>query len=504
MAEILPKGKACLSCRTRKSKCDGVKPSCGRCTVHQRLCEYRERSTKEDVLEVQVAGLTNRLRILEMRRVKLSSPALSVGIDDVPVRWWEADEPPEIVSRALLNAFLENSHAVGFFLNKEKLKAAVYNAAPFCGRSRPLPYLLNAIYLWGIALSASSVLLAQEPLFLSRSLSQIGSPSQHQDDPLQRIQTHILLSNYFMRSCHTSEGKSHSNTAMWFAIRNGFHKPAMPPSGVPSSSGAVDPADKVAAFWAAFYLDKCWSLLLAFPSACPDQRNPTDEHRIDIPWPIDVDKPMPTHVAIPRQSIGTVTRFLNDPLASHAEEGVSFTAMECKAITLLNQICDFVSLWNPNLDAASRQLYFDGLLRKSQVIDRFHGTIAPVTPGNSLKSNARLLVVHTYICLATIRLGIFDSWKRKRLESAVAVANILEDVDVFSIGYVHPVVGKLLMVAARVLLEERKTTTDVGSQEEVSRALDSLESFLVISAMNCPYIHAEYASFESEKASLSG
>ena len=119
MAGTLGKGKACLSCRARKSvsglghppavltlcilvqKCDGIRPSCGRCSANQRPCEYRERSKKEDVLETQVNGLTDRLRILEMRRVKPSSPALSIGIDDIPARWWEADDPPEIVSRAL-------------------------------------------------------------------------------------------------------------------------------------------------------------------------------------------------------------------------------------------------------------------------------------------------------------------------------------------------------------------------------------------------------------------
>lgn len=52
-----------------------------------------------------------------------------------------------------------------------------------------------------------------------------------------------------------------------------------------------------------------------------------------------------------------------------------------------------------------------------------------------------MLVVHTYIHLAKIRLGIFDSWKAKRLESAIAIGKMLDLVDVSSIGYMHPVVG---------------------------------------------------------------
>jgi hypothetical protein len=82
-------------------KCDGARPSCGRCTANQRTCEYREKPKKVDVLETQIVSLTNRLRILEMRRIKPSSPTLCIDIDDIPARWWEADELPEVMSRAL-------------------------------------------------------------------------------------------------------------------------------------------------------------------------------------------------------------------------------------------------------------------------------------------------------------------------------------------------------------------------------------------------------------------
>ena len=188
----------------------------------------------------------------------------------------------------------------------------VCNATSFSDQQRPLPCLLNAIYLWGITLSASPVLSAQEPIFLSRSLSQIGIPSQHRDDALQRVQTHILLRNYFMRSGHTYEGKSHSDAAIWFAMRNGFHKPTTTSPNTAPGPGLIDPTDGAAAFWAAYYLDKCWSLLLTLPSACPDQRNSSDEDRIDLPWPIDVDKPTPVSNCF--RFIEVLTHLLNvDP-----------------------------------------------------------------------------------------------------------------------------------------------------------------------------------------------
>jgi hypothetical protein len=48
---------------------------------------------------------------------------------------------------------------------------------------------------------------------------------------------------------------------------------------------------------------------------------------------------------------------------------------------------------------------------------------------------------------------------------------------------------KLLTAAARVLLEELKSaTTDIKLEDEVWGALSSVESVLLISATNCPYI----------------
>ncbi|KDN42358.1 hypothetical protein RSAG8_06849, partial [Rhizoctonia solani AG-8 WAC10335] len=39
--EILPRYSACLLCRSRKVKCDGRQPKCGRCRVSNQVCEYK-------------------------------------------------------------------------------------------------------------------------------------------------------------------------------------------------------------------------------------------------------------------------------------------------------------------------------------------------------------------------------------------------------------------------------------------------------------------------------
>ena len=40
-----PKTWACLSCQTRKIRCDGIKPFCSTCLAHKRQCQYEVRAS---------------------------------------------------------------------------------------------------------------------------------------------------------------------------------------------------------------------------------------------------------------------------------------------------------------------------------------------------------------------------------------------------------------------------------------------------------------------------
>lgn len=62
--------RACEACRTRKTKCDGVRPTCGQCTYHGNRCTYedvkRVRDQKMlDVLARRVDRYETLLRSLE-------------------------------------------------------------------------------------------------------------------------------------------------------------------------------------------------------------------------------------------------------------------------------------------------------------------------------------------------------------------------------------------------------------------------------------------------------
>ncbi|KAL4243896.1 hypothetical protein ABKN59_011044 [Abortiporus biennis] len=80
----LQRGKACLCCRKRKMRCDGVKPVCGQCIKANRdsECQYHEKKqvSRTQLLQQKVAKLEARLRELESEQSDsgtISSPTPS-------------------------------------------------------------------------------------------------------------------------------------------------------------------------------------------------------------------------------------------------------------------------------------------------------------------------------------------------------------------------------------------------------------------------------------------
>ncbi|KAI8872651.1 hypothetical protein GQ42DRAFT_114687, partial [Ramicandelaber brevisporus] len=59
--------QACQSCRGKKIRCDGVRPTCGPCAKHDARCEYVVAQTKRRVPRnaAYVSGLESRIAQLE-------------------------------------------------------------------------------------------------------------------------------------------------------------------------------------------------------------------------------------------------------------------------------------------------------------------------------------------------------------------------------------------------------------------------------------------------------
>ncbi|KAF9783704.1 hypothetical protein BJ322DRAFT_1021515 [Thelephora terrestris] len=71
----LPRGKACLPCRYRRTKCDGVKPTCSRCKEKGSLCQYSEEKSGQEPQQ-EVVSLESQVREAELRRLNVDHSAV--------------------------------------------------------------------------------------------------------------------------------------------------------------------------------------------------------------------------------------------------------------------------------------------------------------------------------------------------------------------------------------------------------------------------------------------
>ncbi|KAJ2991116.1 hypothetical protein NUW54_g8282 [Trametes sanguinea] len=211
-----PRGAACLNCRRRKMRCDGARPICGQCirTNREIDCEYTDGPgpSPTQILEEQIARLESRIRELEhpelvppsvtlnpatAAALRTQSPSGSIGSagrsllgrvvtpDALPAAMPSAAvpvlsqdplvEPPADLVRNLVNAFLQHSASLSFFLHVPRFMQAMQQPNIDNRRVQLSPALLNAVYLWGAHLSTSAALRAYESIFQVRATNALSS-----------------------------------------------------------------------------------------------------------------------------------------------------------------------------------------------------------------------------------------------------------------------------------------------------------------------------------------
>ncbi|KAF9264589.1 hypothetical protein L218DRAFT_231018 [Marasmius fiardii PR-910] len=212
----LKRGKACLTCRFLKIKCDGARPICGPCQRHPKddPCEYADGPgrSRTRVLEDTVSRLEARLREYEnpdetpsmalhnpystapseARGLHLSVPSIpfpkgepisshaspsspfaSLSPMSAPSppsgsstissthtlssrsAGTESEEPSLSVIRKLLDTFFAYSSIFGFFLDSTRFYSSALIQKPPGDPSRPTSGLLRTVYLLGTHLSTA-------------------------------------------------------------------------------------------------------------------------------------------------------------------------------------------------------------------------------------------------------------------------------------------------------------------------------------------------------------
>ncbi|KAJ3792255.1 hypothetical protein GGU11DRAFT_713808 [Lentinula aff. detonsa] len=252
------RGRACGSCRRRKVKCDGVKPTCSQCLrlppselTENKVCEYSDpklRRTEEQDLKDNIKTLEARIRELETSSdasaVRLHSPyqvehcypenVLGLPLQDV-----------NLPSPRLLEVFFRHATELGFFLHIPRFRYAVM--LPVDSPGRPCQGLISAALLLGSSLTkeytpefnfhsnplfvsddgvSGATTNPQEALYLSQAQTGIAGIllSSHPDRIVHGIQAELLLSIYLLRQGRILEGKYHLSAATSIAFGAKLHK----------------------------------------------------------------------------------------------------------------------------------------------------------------------------------------------------------------------------------------------------------------------------------------
>ncbi|KAJ7684461.1 hypothetical protein DFH06DRAFT_969742 [Mycena polygramma] len=214
--------------------------------------------------------------------------------------------------RVSLDIFLGHRHQCGWFDGHgERFSSSLSNTHQI--GSEPHPALMNAIYLLACHFAHSPYWTELEPVLFTRALREITVALDNSDRLVDAVQVLCLISVYLYVNGRALEGYTHSFSAARLAVGIGLHQiQPFPPAGedlqlgyrcseditaipIPAARDRSEVAERIAAFWQVFMVDRCWSVASELPVALPDGDCP--QVRIKTPWPtpdmeLDVYQPM--------------------------------------------------------------------------------------------------------------------------------------------------------------------------------------------------------------------
>ncbi|KAF9264592.1 hypothetical protein L218DRAFT_998554 [Marasmius fiardii PR-910] len=293
----LKQGKACLTCRFLKFKCDGARPICGPCQRHPKddPCEYADGPgrSRTRVLEDTVSRLEARLREYEnpdeTPSMALHSPysttpseaqSLHLSVPSMPfgepisshaspsspfasLSPMSAPSPPfgrsaisptrtvSSKSAELSLPVIRKFSTFGFFLDLVRFYSSALIQKPPGDPSRPTSGLLRTVYLLGTHLSTALQSTEAQPgrehsmLILALRETATDLTTTHPKRLIHTIQAETLLSYYFFRTGNIIEAKRHASSAASLVLACGFHRVHSTSSstwGSSSSTVAVGPS----------------------------------------------------------------------------------------------------------------------------------------------------------------------------------------------------------------------------------------------------------------------
>ncbi|KZT12150.1 uncharacterized protein LAESUDRAFT_168775 [Laetiporus sulphureus 93-53] len=509
-----PRNSACLNCRKRKHKCDGVRPTCGPCirSLRGNECIYLEspRPSRQQALEQQIIRLQERLSelgqtdgdslsdisgeqqesptpsvspydatssnnhdsgALVARYLGQATASMSISVSSMP-------EPSSAAVQSIVNAFLVHSDQVGFFLDKARFSALVFLAR---NDARLSPALRDAVYLWGVHFSATDALAVYGPVLLTRAVQALNSASVNMAafETMQIVQAQILVSNYHFSFGRMVEGKYFCDAAAILALschlyRNGFSQTSHTLIDVDNSynpslrtrNDTIEPAEHSRARWHLYVLEKCWAAILHSSSRIHGTSGPfeADEYGVDIPSLQGV----PLSVA-----------------SGHGQDNVNDLILQAKAAALFERATRLTAEWTADTDLERYAIEFVLL---DDMIDRFITMVEPMHTSSGGTMSRTLLTTLTLAHAATIRLheklqhsGSLSGKKDVRAAKAASVA--LVSIASEQLPFLNPIITILWTIVCRVLVREKARLRELWtSSSAAQRVLASEASLQTIQA----------------------
>lgn len=124
----------------------------------------------------------------------------------------------------------------------------------------------------------------------------------------------------------------------------------------------------------------------------------------------------------------------------------------------------------------------------------FKDTIAPLPVGTNIQD--QLIVIHTTVLLALIRLDVAPTWANGSIQNALTAVALVDSTSFEYTGNVNPILGFLLTAIGQVLIDElirirrlaNKSEEDKEQEKKTKDAVDRLAIALRACGAESPYI----------------
>ncbi|KAF8161055.1 hypothetical protein B0H34DRAFT_653334 [Crassisporium funariophilum] len=514
----LQRGKACLRCRKRKMRCDGLKPACQQCTRAKKgdCCEYDDGKgkTRTQLLRETIVKLEQRIRELEdpdyvSSSVTLYDPHLhsrsnssssSFGSPESsylstshspfpsdsspaspPGSWTQLQgmtspsrtpfvpevffddhqppfQPPLELAQMLLDIFTPHSRQCGLEIHMGRLRDSL--SLPVSEQRHPV--LLNAIYLWACFISRPEPLCQHEEHYLQHALEALPDALRSPDSVVDVIQASCLISMYFLANGRLLEGSYHASAAAALTVQSGLggrsYSEAQSWTQDAMESDLKPPKNDIRDGERILAFWQVYNLdrcwSIVLRKPCIIPDESDSQDSICCPWPQDLNDYETGHINSSSLS-PTIRAFLSGSVCA-----TSFTipALRVKASALFAHADRLSAKWNSNTKPARLREEIQSL---EHTITLFLSTLIPIDQLDAVSPEEKhsLIMAHTLAHSAVIHLhrtlAMDDPMSfDKSSRAARTCVSVIKHISDRDFAFLEPITGPCWWSVADIIIRD--------------------------------------------------